>query len=36
MRNYMDRRVIPPIRGPPPPCKQAPSLKPRIDKDGKV
>ena len=36
MRNYMDRWVIPPIRGPPPPSKQALSLKPRIDKDRQI
>ena len=27
MRDYMDRRVTPPTQGPPPPCKQALSLK---------
>ena len=33
MRSYMDRRDTSPILGRPPPCKQALSLKPRIDKD---
>ena len=32
MRNYMDRRVTSPTWGPPPPCEQALSLKPRIDR----
>ena len=26
MRDYMDRRVIPPTWGPPPPCKQTISV----------
>ena len=36
MRNYMDKRVTSPIWGPPPPSKQALSLKPRIDKDRQI